>query len=106
MGLRWRECSICGDVLELIHDRLDERALAQQELVGERHEEIVAHIIAQFGNKAQPMGEEELLGKRRGDGALITEELAKEPMNKTWNGPAIIGIARGKTKERVILRGR
>ena len=42
-----------ADVLELIEDRLDERAFAQQEPVGEL-EELIAHVLAQFGDEAQP----------------------------------------------------
>jgi hypothetical protein len=38
-------------ILELIDDRLDECAFAQERLVGEGYED-VAHVLAQFGDKA------------------------------------------------------
>ena len=40
-----------ADVLELIDDRLDDRALAQEQLVAER-EQAVTHVAAQLGDQA------------------------------------------------------
>ena len=44
------------DVLELINDRLDEGALAEQQPVGEVHESI-AHVLAQFGDQVESVGD-------------------------------------------------
>ena len=52
------------DVLELVNDRLDERTCAkQQPVVGVN--ELVAQVLAQFGDEAQPSGDQEALGERR-----------------------------------------
>jgi len=56
------------DVLEVVNDGLNEGTLAQEQLVGERHEG-VAHILAQVRDEPQALREEELLSERRGDGA-------------------------------------
>ena len=59
--------------MELVNDGLDEGAFAQQELVGEV-EELIAHVLAQFGDQPQPLGEEEALDERCGDGAVVATE--------------------------------
>ena len=65
-----------ADILELINDRLDDRALAQEQLVAER-EQTRVHILAQFGDEMQPLGDEQVLGELLRDVAPITKELAK-----------------------------
>jgi len=51
-----------GDILELIDDGLDEGAFAQEQLIGERHED-VAHVLAELGDQPEPLIEEETLGE-------------------------------------------
>ncbi len=86
-----------ADVLELIVDGLDERALAQQKLVGEVHEH-TTHILAQFGDEAQALREEELLGEWLRDLALVAKELAKETADQAGHWTPIIGVARGEAE--------
>src|SRR5689334_3423472 len=64
-------------VLELIDDALDDRTLAQQEPVGDIHQD-VAHILASLGDEPHAMRDEKLLHQRLGDVALVAEELAEE----------------------------
>src|SRR5262245_44972609 len=85
------------NVLELIDNRLDERPLAQQEPIGE-FEELLAHILAQFGDEPQSLPEEEALSERRGDVALVAKEASKESTDEAWNGLAIVGIARSEAQ--------
>ena len=70
-----------GAVLELIMNRLDEGAFAQQEVVQELPES-VAHILPQLGDEPQFLGDQEALGERRGDVAFVGTELAKEMMDQ------------------------
>jgi len=86
-----------ADVLELIEDRLDERPLAEEEAIGEGQQE-VAHVLAQFGDEAQPLLQEELLSERGGDVALVAEEAPKEPVDQHRNRTAVIGVARGEAE--------
>lgn len=90
-----------ANVLELVEDRLDERPLAQQEPVGEL-EELVAHVLAQFGDEAQSVGEQEAFGERRGDIALVAKELAEELAEETprqaGHWPSVVGIAGSETE--------
>jgi hypothetical protein len=74
-----------ADVLELVNNRLDERPLAQQEPIGEL-EELLAHVLAQFGDEAQSVGEEEALGERRRDGALSPKRRPNSRRTKRGTG--------------------
>jgi hypothetical protein len=60
-------------VLELINDGLDQRAFAQQEPVGEL-DELIAHVLAQFGGQPRTLIEEELLSQWLRDVALVAKE--------------------------------
>src|SRR5215472_15388869 len=86
-----------ADVLELVHDRLNERPLAEQEPIGER-EELLPHVLAQLGDEAQSLIEEEVLGQRRGNVALVAKELAKEPTHQARHRTTIVGVARREAK--------
>lgn len=85
------------NVLELIDNRLDERPLAQQEPIGEC-EELLAHVLAQFRDEPQSVGDQEALSERGGDVALIAKEASKELTDEAWNGLAIVGIARSEAQ--------
>ena len=61
-------------------------------------EELVAHVLAQFGDEPQPLGEEEALGERRGDVALVAKEAAKEPAHQAGNRLAVVDVARGEAE--------
>jgi hypothetical protein len=86
------------DILELIDDGLDEGAFAQEQLVGEGHEDVV-HVIAQFGDQQEALLEEETLGEGLRDVAFVAKDLAKEPMDQAWNGLSVVEIA-GSAAER------
>jgi len=99
------------DVLELIDDGLDERAFAQEQLIGEGQRDI-APILAQVLDEAEALLKEELLkeellkeellSERRGDVALVAKDLAKdlakESMDQAWNRLAVVEIARVRQK--------
>src|SRR5260370_42356895 len=74
-----------ADVLELVVDRLDDRALAQEQLVRESHQ-AVAHVLAPAGDKLDRMLDAELLGQRLRDVALVAEELATEALDALEQG--------------------
>jgi hypothetical protein len=61
-----------ADVLELVVDALDDRPLAQQELVG-GGQNALAHVLAYLGDQRDALGGEQLLGKRLGDVAAIVD---------------------------------
>jgi len=86
-----------ADVFELINDGLDESTFAQEQLVGERQED-VAHVLAQFRDEAEALLKEELLSKRRRDVALVAKEASKQTADQAWYGLAIVEIARGEAK--------
>ena len=95
-----------GDSLELIDDGLDERAFAQEQLIGEGQRDI-APILAQVLDEAEALLKEELLkeellSERRGDVALVAKDLAKdlakESMDQAWNRLAVVEIARVRQK--------
>jgi len=85
------------DVLEVVNDGLNEGTLAQEQLVGERHEG-VAHILAQVRDEPEALGEEELLSERRGEVALVGKEFAKELMGEARNWSSVVESTRGKTE--------
>ena len=86
-----------ADVLELIKDRLDERALAEQEPVGEL-EELLAHVFAQFGDEAQPLGEQEALGERRRDLTFVAKEFAEDAPCQAGHRASVVSIAGSEAK--------
>jgi len=95
IGLRWRVCEGLADVLEVIVDRLDERALAQQELVRER-QQAVAHVLAQAGDELDALVDQEPLGERLWNVALVPKELAKGPfdaLKQRRDGLAVVDVA-------------
>ncbi len=81
-----------ADVLELVVDALNDRSLAQQELVG-GGEDPLAHILAQLGDQQDALGREELLGERLGDVATVAKQLAEEAAHETGNLSAVIDVA-------------
>src|SRR5262245_38071009 len=85
-----------ANVLALIHDRLDERPLAQQEAVGEM-EELIAPILAPFGAEPQSVGEQEALGERRGERALVAQEASEQATDQAGNWTPVVGGARSET---------
>ena len=82
-----------ADVLELVVDGLDDRPLAQEQLVG-HGQQAVAHVLAQLGDEVQTLARQELLGQRLGDVAPVAEELAEEAPDQAGNGAAVVDVAR------------
>lgn len=85
-----------ADVLELVIDRFDDGALAQQELIAEIHEDI-AHILAQLGDELDALCDEQVFDERLRNIAFVADEFAKEATDQGGNWLAIIDIARGQT---------
>jgi hypothetical protein len=92
-GARGARVLDLADVLVLIDDGLNERALAQEQVVRERDED-VAHVLAQLGDESQLRLKEEALSERGGDGALVAKEASKELVDQAWNGLAVVAVAR------------
>ena len=65
--------------------------------VGQRQED-VAHVLAQFGDEAQALTEEEALRERRRDVAFVAKEASKEPKNETGNELAVVGVAKSEAE--------
>jgi len=78
-----------------------QRALTQQESVGEV-QELVAHVLALFGDEAQFVGDQEALGERRGDIALVPKEVSEEAAHLAGRGAAVVGGARGEAQREQI----
>jgi len=74
-----------ADVLGVIEDGLHKGTIAQEQLIGERHEDI-AHFLAQLGDEPQILLKEQALSKRGGEGVFVAKELAKEPTDKRGTG--------------------
>ena len=85
------------DILELVIDALDDRPLAEQELVGVG-QYAFTHILAHLGNELNAVLDEQLLGKGLGDVAAIPKELAKAAADEPGDRAAIIDVARGQAE--------
>src|SRR5690606_15219142 len=86
-----------ADVFELIDDGLDQGAFAQQEPVGEV-EELVAHVLAQFGDQAESVDDQETFSERRRDVALVAKVATDEMSYQARNWPSIVGVAGSETE--------
>lgn len=86
-----------ADVLELVHDRFDNRPFAQEKLITQRQQP-VAHILAQLGDQPQSMLHEERFGQGLRDVAFVGEELAKEATDEAGQRGAVVGVAWRETK--------
>jgi hypothetical protein len=84
------------DVLELVVDTLDDRPLAQQQLVHQA-EQPPAHGLAGFGDEVYAVMHQQVLRERLGDIALVAEEFAKEPSYQARHGPTVVHVARRET---------
>ena len=76
---------------------LDDRALAQQELVG-GGKDLLPHVLADLGDQRESLGREEVLGERLGDLAAIAKELAEEATRQSGNRAAVIDVTGGETE--------
>ena len=85
------------DVFELISDRLDDGAFAEQKFV-RPVEQTVVHLCAQFGDEVQPVGHQQLLGQRLREIAFGAFEFAHEACRQLRNGMSIIEVARGQAE--------
>jgi hypothetical protein len=83
------------DVFELIGDGLNDDAFAQQELVEAVEQEIV-HVLAQFGDEVQSLGDQPLLDQLLGEIAIVPNELAQQACSQLRNRTPIINITRGE----------
>ncbi len=80
------------DVFELIGDGFDDGAFAQEELVGPI-EQAVVHLLTQFGDELEPLGDQQVLREGQRERAFITNELAHEPFGELGNRVPIINVA-------------
>jgi len=83
------------DVLELVIDALNDRPLAQQELVDQR-EDAPTHVLASFGDQVEAVGDEQFLGERLGEVALVARGFAKEPPHQAGHRPTVVHVARSQ----------
>lgn len=67
-----------GDVLELIGNRLDDGAAAQQQLVGKQHQAVV-HVGSELGDELHALLKQVGKGGLR-QVALVAEQLAPQPL--------------------------
>ncbi len=81
-----------ADILELIIDRFDQCPFAQEQAIGQRQKDI-AHVLAQFGDEAHPVGDQELLDQGLRDVALIAEEATEQPTDQAGHRTAVVGVA-------------
>lgn len=89
-----------GDVLELVHNRLHQRSLAQQELIEQRHKP-VGHVAAEFGDQVQILIKQRLAERLR-EVAFVAKEFAPQFLHQVGGqramalcaGFAIISITR------------
>jgi hypothetical protein len=82
-----------ADVVELIDDRLNEGARAQEPFISDGEQAIV-HVLAPLGDEAPALGDEQLRGELLGDVAAVANERADETSNQTGHWTAIIHVAR------------
>ncbi len=80
------------DVFELIGDGFDDGPFAQEELVGPI-EQAVVHLLAQFGDELESLGDQQVLREGQREIAFITNELAHEPFGELGNRVPIINVA-------------
>lgn len=80
-----------ANVLELIIDRLDQRAFARQQFVDQRYQ-LVLHVLFQFGDQLDTLFVEQLEQYLR-DVAPIPENFAEGPLTQSLNRLAIIHVA-------------
>ena len=74
-----------ADVFQLIVDGLDDRPLAQEQLV--RHgQQTVAHVLAERGDETQSLAHEEFFGERLGDVPTVAESGFADFELVTWTG--------------------
>jgi hypothetical protein len=85
-----------------LNDGLNERAFAQEQLVGVRRED-VAHVLAGFDTQLRPMRKEEALCMRRRDVALATEQSAEEAARQ---GTPITDVSRSQATRRAAMLSR
>lgn len=79
------------DVLELIHDRFDDGALSQHDLVEHRHEPAL-HVRFQPGHELDSLVVKRLEERLR-DVALIAEELAEHLPDQFGDGLPVVCVA-------------
>src|SRR5579859_5028 len=82
-----------ADVLELVHDGLDECAFAQEQPVADVHQPVV-HVLAQLGDEVEALRHQEVCGQVLRDVAPIAEELAEQSPDQARHWPAVVHIAR------------
>jgi hypothetical protein len=86
-----------ADVFELIGDGLDDGSFAQEELI-RPIEQAVVHLFAQLRDQVQSLGDQQLLGQRLREIALVPKELADQACGQLGNGVSIIDITGCETK--------
>jgi len=86
-----------ADILELVDDSLDEGTFAQKQAICQGQKNM-AHVLAQFGDEAQSLGDQELLGEGLRDVAFIAEEATEKPVNQAMHRTTVVGVARSEAE--------
>jgi hypothetical protein len=86
-----------ADIRELIEAGRDQGAFAQQEPVGEL-EELLAPILAEGGDEAPPLREEQALSEGYPDVAFVAQEPTQETMDQVWPWAPLVGVAGSAAK--------
>lgn len=81
-----------GNVLELVNDGLDYRALAGQQLVTEAHQ-VILHVAFGFGKEGNAISTEQLVHQALGDVASVGEDFAEEGLQQLHHRLVVINIA-------------
>lgn len=81
-----------GDVIQLVVNRLQDRTVTQQQLIGQIHQPVL-HVRFEMGNELNALLPQ-LLKQGLRQVALVPEQLAKHAFDHSRNRFAIIGIAR------------
>jgi hypothetical protein len=80
-----------ADILELVDDSLDEGTFAQKQAICQGQKNM-AHVLAQFGDEAQSLGDQELLGEGLRDVVFIAEEATEKPVNQAMHRTTVVGV--------------
>jgi hypothetical protein len=76
-GLRWRECSSLGNILELVDNGLNNGPFAYQQFIRKVHQ-MVLDVFAQPGDELESLFKEQMHQGSR-NVATIPEQLAAQP---------------------------
>jgi hypothetical protein len=80
------------DVLQLVNDGFDNRALAEQQPVVQGHQSLF-HVAFELGDELNACGFQQLFCQLLRDIAFVSKYFAEQLLQQLWNGDAVIGVA-------------